>query len=369
MSVSFQNIVSALADFAPFSLQEDYDNSGLLTGHPATTVTGILITLDATESVIDEAIARHCNLVITHHPVIFGGLKQLNGNHWVERTIIKAIQHNIGILAAHTNLDNVADGVNGRIAERLGLNNVSVLRPMQGVLQKLVTFAPEQYAEQVRQAIFRAGGGSIGDYDNSSFNVHGTGTFRAGEGTQPFKGAVGVDHSESEVRIEVIFEKWKQHDILRALREAHPYEEVAYDIYPLLNTYRQIGAGLIGNLDTPCSEEAFLSHVRETMQTGIIRYSGGQGKLIERVAVCGGAGSFLLKDAIRAGADCFLTADLKYHDFFEAENRILFADIGHYESEQYTVELIRDIINQKIANFAPAFPVLIGHATNPVKYF
>ncbi|KRP09019.1 MAG: NGG1p interacting factor NIF3 [Sphingobacteriales bacterium BACL12 MAG-120802-bin5] len=369
MSLTFSAIQSALAAYAPFSLQEDYDNAGLLTGAPETPITGILITLDTTEAVIDEAIAKNCNLVVSHHPVIFGGLRQLNGKHWVERTVIKAIQHNIGILAAHTNLDNVIHGVNGRIAAQLGLDVSSVLRPMPGILHKLTTFVPEQYAEQVRQALFSAGGGAIGAYDNCSFNISGTGTFRPGPGTNPFTGEVGVEHSEKEVRIEIIFEKWKQAALLQALLEAHPYEEVAYDIYPLLNTSRDIGAGILGTLASPCSEHEFLQRVKERMKTGVIRHTAGSGKPVRKVAICGGAGSFLLQDAMRAGADCFLTADVKYHDFFEAENKILFADIGHYESEQYTAALIKDIINQKIANFAPAFPVYIGEGTNPVKYF
>ncbi|MBK7440195.1 MAG: Nif3-like dinuclear metal center hexameric protein [Bacteroidetes bacterium] len=363
--MTIQDIVSYLETIAPLSLQEGYDNAGLLTGNRKTEVTGALICLDSLESVIDEAITLNCNLVIAHHPIIFGGLKRLNGNNYIERTIIKAIKHDIAIYAIHTNLDNVRHGVNAKIAEKLGLISTRVLSPKQGILKKLVTFAPVANAGDVRFALFEAGGGHIGHYDHCSFSVEGTGTFRGDATTNPYVGTIGEDHFENEERIEVIFPSYLQSKLLAALIKVHPYEEVAYDIYSLDNKFQDVGAGLVGVYETPMEEMEFLQKLKQTMQCGAVRHTKLSGKPVRKVALCGGSGAFLLKDAIAAGADVYVSADFKYHEFFDADSRLVIADIGHYESEQYTIELISDLLMKKFATFAVHLSKI---NTNPINY-
>ncbi len=363
--MTIHDIVSYLETIAPLSLQEGYDNSGLLTGNRKAEVTGALICLDSLESVIDEAITLNCNLVIAHHPIVFGGLKRLNGNNYVERTIIKAIKHDIAIYAIHTNLDNVRHGVNAKIAEKLGLTGTRVLSPKPGLLKKLVTFAPVANAGDVRFALFEAGGGHIGHYDHCSFSVEGTGTFRGDATTNPYVGTKGEDHFENEERIEVIYPSYLQSKLLAALIKVHPYEEVAYDIYSLDNKFQDVGAGLIGVYETPVDEPEFLQKLKETMKCGAVRHTKMLGKPIRKVALCGGSGAFLLKDAIAANADVYVSADFKYHEFFDADSRIMIADIGHYESEQYTIELISDLLMKKFATFAVHLSKI---NTNPINY-
>lgn len=354
-----------LESFAPASLQESYDNSGLIVGDPNAKVTGVLVSLDCTEAIIDEAEANGCNVVVSHHPIVFGGLKRLTGKNYVERTVISAIRKGIAIYAIHTNLDNVRDGVNRKIAERLGLVNIRVLSPKAGLLRKLVTFSPEAHADQVRQALFNAGAGSIGGYDSCSFNSSGTGTFRAGEGTNPFVGDKGNLHREQEVRIEVLYEKWKESSVLTALKSSHPYEEVAFDLYSLENQHPEVGSGVLGEVPQPVGELEFLKNIKEKMLVGVVRHTALTGRTVKKVAICGGSGSFLLNDAKNAGADVFVTADYKYHQFFDAEGRLVIADIGHFESEQFTIELIHDLIVEKFATFAVR---LTRVNTNPVSY-
>lgn len=351
---------------APPFYQESFDNSGLITGHPDMQITGALICLDSTEAVIDEAISAGCNLVIAHHPIVFSGIKKLNGKNYVERTLIKAIRNDIAIYAIHTNLDNVRDGVNRKIADQLMLQNTRILAPRRGVLQKLVTYCPDDIAENVRTALFEAGAGAIGNYDECSFNIRGTGTFRGNDQSSPVVGVKGVRSQEPETRIEVIFESFRQSEVMKALRRAHTYEEIAYDIYNLDNQYNNVGSGLVGELSNAMDSGDFLKHVKSAMKTACIRYTAPPAKPIQRVAVCGGSGSFLLGEAIRAGADAFITADFKYHQFFDADGRILIADIGHYESEQFTKELIYDSLYGKFTTFALH---LSGLNTNPINYF
>jgi len=359
-------IVSYLESLAHPSLQEHYDNAGLILGQSNWECKGILCALDATEEVINEAIEKKLNLVIAHHPIIFGGLKKINGKNYVEKTVITAIKNDIAIYAIHTNLDNVIDGVNGKIAALLGLKNSSILSSKPNSLKKLFTFAPVDKANQVRDAIFKAGGGHIGNYSECSFNVDGTGTFKAGEGTDPYVGEKGKQHRENETKIEVIFPAWLEGKIVAAMRSAHPYEEVAYDIVNLSNTHQGIGSGIIGELEEGMDEISFLTHVKEIFATPVIKHTELTGKLVKKVAVCGGAGSFLVSAAMSAGADFYITADMKYHEFFDANGRMVVADIGHYESEQFTIDLLRDILGQKF----PTFAVLKTELnTNPVRYF
>jgi len=359
-------LIKHLEDYAPLNYQEDYDNSGLLIGEGGQEITAALVALDCTEAVLDEAIAKNCNLVITHHPVVFKGLKKLTGKNYVERVVLKAIRHNIALYAIHTNLDHMANGVNGVICKRLELQQARILSPKTGILRKLVTFCPVAQAAKVREALFAAGAGNIANYSDCSFNTAGTGTFKALENTDPFVGEQGIQHQEAEIRIETIFFGHQERQILLALLENHPYEEVAYDIYPIENKLDTVGAGMIGWLENEMETTEFLRFVKDRMKATVIRHTAATGKTIKKVAVCGGSGSFLLNNALAAGADAFITADFKYHEFFEADGKILVADIGHFESEQFTSDLLIDIIREKFPNFAIR---LTEHNTNPINYF
>ncbi|MEX8546859.1 MAG: Nif3-like dinuclear metal center hexameric protein [Mucilaginibacter sp.] len=363
--MKLNTLTAYLESLAPLNYQEDYDNSGLLIGHSDQEISQALISLDCTEAVVDEAIAYNCQLVISHHPIVFKGLKKFNGKTYVERVVEKAIKNSIAIYAIHTNLDHVATGVNKHIADRLGLINTRILSPKNNLLKKLITFVPVAQAEAVRAALFAAGAGKIGNYSEASFNTDGTGTYKAGENANPFTGELGKQHREPEVRIETIYPTNLENKILTALILAHPYEEVAYDLYPITNAFQEVGAGLIGELSSPQEEIDFLHFVKKVMKAEVIRHTVFTGKKVSKVAVCGGSGSFLLKQAIAAGADVFVTADFKYHEFFDAEGKLVVADIGHFETEQFTQELLAEIISEKFPTFAVRLTKI---NTNPVKY-
>ena len=364
--MKINEIILYLESLAHPSLQEHYDNAGLITGDAGWECSGIICTLDATEEVVKEAVEKKCNLIVAHHPIIFGGLKKINGKNYVEKAIITAIKNDIAIYAIHTNMDNVKEGVNGKMAKILGLKNVSILSPKENTLKKLFTFVPVDHAENVRQAIFNAGGGHIGHYSECSFNAEGTGTFKAGEGTNPFVGNVGLQHQEKEMKIEVIFPSFLENVIVTAMRKAHPYEEVAFDIVSLSNSDLLIGSGLIGDWPDGIEEKQFLLKLKDVFDVPVIRHTSLLNKKIKRVALCGGAGSFLIPKALEAGADAYITADIKYHEFFDANKRMIIADIGHYESEQFTMDLLIEILGQKF----PTFAVLkTAVKTNPVHYF
>lgn len=359
-------IINALQELAPPAYQENYDNASLLTGHPSWNCTGVLCTLDATEEVILEALGQGCNLVVAHHPIIFGGLKRINGDHYVEKSIITAIKNDIAIYAIHTNLDNIIDGVNGRMAELLQLKNCRALLPRPGTLRKLYTFVPQAQAEAVRDALFEAGAGQIGQYSHCSFSVGGQGSFKGGENTNPFAGTPGRLHLEAETRLELIFPAVNEGRVIAALLAAHPYEEVAYDIVKLENTHPGIGAGLLGRLENPMPETEFLALLKTVFGPAVIRHSPLGNRPVQTVALCGGAGSFLITNALRAKADVFVTADMKYHEFFEANGQMLIADIGHFESEQFTPDLLAGVLREKFPTFAVRKS---GVKTNPVNYF
>lgn len=364
--MKIKELTNYLERIAPLSYQESYDNAGLIVGNAEDEITKALISLDCTETVVDEAIAKGCDIIISHHPIVFKGLKKFNNRNYVERTVIKAIKNNIALYAIHTNLDNVVGGVSSKIADKLGLEAQAILSPKSGLLKKLIVYVPRTDVEPVRQALFDAGAGHIGNYDQCSYNSAGYGTFRPLDGTTPTIGEVGSQERVEETRIEVAYPSHLERSIVVALLSAHPYEEVAYDIMTLENTSRHIGSGIIGNLQTPLSEKDFLAYLKEKLKLNVIRYTQFLGKEISRVAVCGGAGGFLLEHAKRSGADVYVTADYKYHEFFDAEGQIIVADIGHFESEQFTQELLFDIIRKKFANFA----VLITETdTNPIKYY
>ena len=358
-------ITNHLEQIAPLYYQESYDNSGLITGNKEHKVKQALITLDCTEKIVEEAIAKKCELIIAHHPIVFKGLKKLNGKNYIERTIIKAIQNNIAIYAIHTNLDNVQNGVSKKICDKLRLAKCKVLAPKSDLLRKLVVFCPNTHAAKVRSAICNAGAGQIGDYDYCTFNSIGEGTFRGNENTKPFVGKQGVVHQETEIKFEAVFPSHLQGTILAAMYQEHPYEEVAYDIIPLHNIHQNIGSGMIGTLDKPMKSDEFLKFVKKQMQTDCIRHTKSVKKEVQKIAVCGGSGSFLLANAKQMQADVFITADFKYHEFFDAENNLIIADIGHYESEQFTKELIQDILKENFPKFATHLSEL---NTNPINY-
>ncbi|NWJ53274.1 MAG: Nif3-like dinuclear metal center hexameric protein [Bacteroidetes bacterium] len=364
--MKIHDIVKALELLAPLSLQEPYDNAGLLVGNKNQNCIGALITLDVTEIILDEAIAKKANLIISHHPLIFGGIKKVTLDTATERIVTKAIKNDIAIYAIHTNLDNSIEGVNAIICSKLQLVDCKILDPGKKQLRKLITYCPTSHTEKVREALFLAGAGQIGNYDSCSFNAEGIGTFKALAGANPFVGNIDQLHKEEETRIETIFPFYKEKQVINALFASHPYEEVAYDIYLLENNNPTTGAGMIGKLPHPITEIEFLKQLKETFFTGCIKHSQLTGKKIEKVAVCGGSGSFLSTKALHAGADAFVTGDIKYHDFFMPEGRILLADIGHYESEQYTKELLLN----HITKIFPTFAVLISeNNTNSVHYF
>jgi len=359
------DITEYLEEIAPIKLQESYDNSGLLIGSPDKTVSKVLVSLDITEDVLDEAINYKCDLIISHHPVIFNGIKKLTGQTAVERIVKGAIQNDIALYAMHTNLDNINTGVNNILCEKLGLTNLKILSPKKDLLCKLVTFCPVDDAEQVRNALFKAGAGHIGNYDNCSFNSEGTGSFRGSVHTDPYVGEKGKLHFEKELRIETIYPKYLEKRILKTLLKEHPYEEVAYDIYYLGNIFITVGAGMTGELFKGMSEMDFLAHVKNVTGSKCLRHSELTGHEIKRVAVCGGSGSFLIQDALREKVDMFITGDIKYHDFFLAEKKLVIVDVGHYESEQFVKELIYSKLIKKFSNFA----VLISEANiNSVNY-
>lgn len=363
MTVS--EITTILESFAPLAFQEDYDNSGLIVGNANMAVKGILLTVDVTPQVVAEALAKGLNLIIAHHPIIFKGLKRITGKNYVEQVVIDAIKNDIAIYAAHTNVDSVVGGVSFKMAELLGLRNTEVLSPFQGQLVKLVTFVPTEHADDVRRAIFSHGAGVIGNYDSCSFNIQGQGSFRAGDATNPFVGEKGKIHFEPEVRIETIVLRHKLNDVITAMVEAHPYEEVAYDIYPLDLPYKKAGLGVVGNLPQPMNTIDFIKHVKQLFRVPCVKYTNPLKDFISRVAICGGSAISLLNDAIAVNADVFITADVKYHQFFDAENRIVILDIGHFESEQFTVDIFYDLLSKKLSNFA----VLKSEVrTNPINY-
>ncbi len=364
--MKIQEVIQLLENTAPAMLQESYDNAGLLTGNAEWQCSGILVTLDATEEVIKEAIEKKCNLVVAHHPIIFSGLKKITGKNYVERTVITAIKNDIAIYAIHTNLDNVIAGVNGKMADLLGLKNRSILLSKKGLLKKLVVFVPEAHVEKIRGSIFVAGAGHIGNYSECSFNTPGNGTFNASMETNPYIGRQGQMHIEKEIRVEVVFQAWLEAGILKAMKETHPYEEIAYDIFEIENQLASVGSGLIGELESPLTEVEFLGLLKKVFQLQAVKHTSFTGKAVSKVALCGGAGSFLIKPAVASNADFFISSDIKYHEFFDAENRLVIADIGHYESEQYTISLLFDILKEKY----PTFAVLKTEInTNPVQYF
>jgi dinuclear metal center YbgI/SA1388 family protein len=362
--MKLKEIISLLETWAPSSYQEGYDNSGLLVGDGDMEITKALISLDCIESVVEEAIQENCNVVIAHHPILFGGIKQLNGSNYVERTIIKAIKNDIAIYAIHTNLDNISTGVNAMMAEKLSLINTQILVPKKQLLRKLATYIPPANFEPVSQAVFGAGAGHIGNYSQCGFSVIGSGTFMGNENSNPAIGKPGQLEKLDETKFEVIFPLHLERKIIHALKESHPYEEVAFEIYTIENEFAQVGSGMIGDLPAEMELDDFLKLVKKQFQLQTLKYTD-YGNPIRRVALCGGSGSFLRSDATRHGADVFLSSDFKYHEWFDADRKLSYIDIGHYESEQFTKELIFNYLKKNALSLQSQISRV---ETNPVKY-
>jgi dinuclear metal center YbgI/SA1388 family protein len=359
------NIIEHLESVAPIHYQESYDNAGLIVGDKTREISAALITLDVTEEVIDEAILTGCGLIISHHPLIFKGIRRITGSNEVERCLIKAIQNNIAIFSAHTNLDSITGGVNSMICKKLGLTSCRILSPAKNQLLKLITYVPDDHLDTVRSALFSAGAGVIGNYDQCSYSVSGAGTFRGNDESNPFVGLKGELHTEKEYRLETILPRHLSGSVVAALSGSHPYEEVAYDLVPLENEFPTVGAGMIGELTEPVDESSFLMTIKQIFGCKMIKHTALLDRKISTVAVCGGSGSFLISTAMAEGADIFITADIKYHDFFDAGKKIILADIGHYESEQFTKEVLKEIVSKKFPTFALR---LSDVKTNPVSY-
>ncbi|MBZ5859248.1 Nif3-like dinuclear metal center hexameric protein [Flavihumibacter profundi] len=364
--MQISQIIQELERFAPGSYQESYDNAGLLCGEAIWQCSGVVVALDATEAVIEEAVMKGCNLVVAHHPIVFSGLKKITGKNYVEKTLIRAIKNNVAIFAIHTNLDNVMEGVNGKIASLLGLVNQAVLLPKAGMLKKMYCFVPDGHLDAVRDALFAAGGGQIGQYSECSFEAQGRGTFKPGEGTMPFSGTYGVRHNASEIRLELIYPAYLETALVRALKQSHPYEEVAFDLVQLTNEHPRVGSGICGNLPEEMAENDFLELLKSIFKVPVVKHSPLLGRPVKKVALCGGAGSFMVSRALQLKVDAYITADMKYHEYFDANGSLLIADVGHFESEQFTVDLLYDILAKKFPTFA-VFKT--GVLTNPVNYY
>lgn len=365
MAYTVRDLVNYLETVAPPAYQESYDNAQLITGNPDTEVMGVLCTLDATEEVVAEAVSLGCNVIVAHHPIVFKGLKSLTGKNYVERTVIAAIRQDIAIYAIHTNLDHVRHGVNKKIADKIGLSHTRILQPKKQILSKLTTFVPHEQADAVLAALFEAGAGKIGEYAGCSFLTTGTGTYTPSAAANPHLGEREKPHREPETRIEVLLPSYLERKVLAALRKAHPYEEVAYFLHQLENENQEVGAGMLGELSGPVEEMEFLQSLKNAMELKVIKHTALSGKPIKKVALCGGAGIFLLQAAKRAGADIFITADVKYHEFFDAENQLIVCDIGHYESEIFTKELLKELLSQNFPNIALYLSKVV---TNPITY-
>ncbi|MEZ5045424.1 MAG: Nif3-like dinuclear metal center hexameric protein [Chitinophagaceae bacterium] len=364
--IILHDILKHLEHRAPLAYQESYDNSGLLIGSKDMLIKAAMLCLDCTEAVIDEAIQKKCNLILSHHPLIFSGIKKINGTNEVERTIIKAIKHDIAIVAMHTNLDNVINGVNAKIASKLNLKQTQILQATASTHKKLITFVPSTHIEQVKKALFQAGAGHIGNYSECGFESQGLGSYKPLEGSSPFKGSKNKIHHEEEIKFETIYPTYLELSILKALQSSHPYEEVAYDLISLSNQQPTLGAGMIGYLQKPMDVKTFLAFVKKSLKTNTIKYTKSAIKQIEKIAICGGSGSFLIQQALKQDADAFISADFKYHQFFESEQKLMILDIGHYESEQFTQEIFYELLSEKFPNFAIHFTQV---NTNPINYY
>jgi dinuclear metal center YbgI/SA1388 family protein len=364
ISMQIREICQQMEAWAPLAWQESYDNSGLLVGDSSAGVKGILISLDCTEEVVEEAIKKGCNLIISHHPIVFSGLKRITGANYVERTVIKAIQNNIVLYACHTNLDHAPKGVSYHLAAKLGITG-QVMKPLRDALKALQYYVPASHEQVLRDALHAAGGGNIGEYSSCSFAQEGLGRFQPSTMANPHTGSADILSEVQEVKVEMIFPAHLESSILNALTSAHPYEEVAYSIYSLDNTWNEVGSGFVGSLEKPLTPAEFLTFVKNRLGIDALKHTALPSRPISKVAVCGGAGSFLIKEAVKQGCDAYITSDIKYHEFFDAENQCLLVDVGHYESEVMIIDAIHDYLSKKFSTFA----VLLKSETNTNPVF
>lgn len=367
---TLNDIIAPIEAAAPRAWQENWDNAGwqVCPADPKTAeCTGALLTLDITEAVVGEAAREGFNLIVSHHPLLFKGLKRITGSTPQERNVTEAIRHGIAIYSAHTNMDSAPGGVNFRLAEMLGLTNIEVLIPREGDLVKLVFYTPAAEADRVRQAVLEAGAGHIGNYDSCSYNNEGFGTFRAvSDACRPYVGSIGEMHREPEVRTETVVPRYLLSRVIDTLIKAHPYEEPAYDIIPLELPNRGAGLGCVGDLSEALPTAAFLQRIATTLNLPYLRHSEIATGTVRRVAVCGGSGAEFIPSAIAAGAQLYLTADLKYHDFQRGGETITLVDGGHFETEHQLMDVFYELISKKIPNFAVR---RAATPSNAVSYF
>ena len=364
--MKIKEFIKHFEQIIPIKQAEDFDNVGLLCGNPDRKISGVLVAHDALESVIDEAVEKNFNMVLCFHPIIFSGLKSITGKNYVERAVLKALENKVAIYAIHTAFDNDYFGVNYKICEVLGLKNQNILMPKQNQLKKLEVYVPVESAENLKNAFFEAGAGNIGFYDECSFSINGNGTFRPLEGSNPVTGNHNERENANEVLLSVIFEDYKKNQILFAMKQNHPYEEVAYQLISLENENQYTGLGRFGDLENEMEESDFLKFVKEKFNLNVIRYNSLPHKKIKRVGVLGGSGASGIKSAMSAKCDAYLTGDVKYHDFFSGEDKMLICDIGHFESEQFVTQQLFEILSEKFTTFAVA---KTSQKTNPVNYF
>lgn len=371
MMTTIQTIASALENWAPASTAESYDNVGLLLGDPSKVITRGLIALDLTPAVVAEAIELKAELIVTHHPPIFKPIRAVTTTDFVGSMLLQLAEQGIAVYASHTNLDSARGGVSFELAERLGLRSNRFLSPASGSVQKLVTYVPVENVDEVRTALAAAGAGRIGAYEHCSFSSSGTGTFRGGKGTNPSIGDAGNLETVDEIRLEMEVERSRVSRVINTLKQAHPYEEVAFDVFDSVKPSTQTGLGVIGSLPKPEGLFDFLERVRIALNCESLRFTGSSDEQIQTVAVCGGSGGSLIGDAIRAGADAFVTADLTYHRFFEVLNpngltRMALVDAGHYETEAFAEELLAS----RLSRIAPDVRwEATGYKTSPIGYY
>jgi dinuclear metal center YbgI/SA1388 family protein len=363
--IRIREIVRHLEQVAPLAYQDDYDNAGLVVGDASAAVTGVLICLDVTEALLLEAKTKKCNLIIAHHPIIFRSIRQLTGKNHLERCIIYAVRNNIAVYTLHTNFDNVARGVNLQIAQALGLGNLSILLPKPGTLSQLTAFVPRAFIDSALHALHAAGAGYLSDYAHCDLAITRIGSPKPTSTANPHLGIAEESEKGKERKIEVVFPKHLEKPVLRALRASCPHEEVAYYLHDIRNTDARVGAGMIGELSASLSSRAFLEYLKAKMNLAYLRHTELIDRPIKCVAVCGGSGSFLIEEAILKQADALVTADVKYHDFFKAENQILVVDAGHYESEIGTKKLIHTLLSEKFTSIAM---LQCETVTNPIHY-
>lgn len=336
MSVKCQVIMDAMDELAPRHLAESWDNVGLLVGNPAQTINKILITLDVTKAVVEQAIIDGVDLIISHHPLIFKSITTVRTDLPQGQILSSLLKSNIGVYAAHTNLDIAIGGVNDVLADALDLCGVQPLAlSSTEKLCKLVVFVPQTHVETVEEAIMAAGAGHIGNYSHCSFKTDGIGTFLPLESSNPFKGNINQLERLKESRLETIMPEKISKSVIKAMLKAHPYEEVAYDIYQLMNSGPKMGLGRIGKLVTPMLLVDFANQVKAALGISSVNVVGSCTRLVKKVAVCGGAGASLLHKAAFAGADVLVTGDVKYHEGQEAAAiGMAMIDAGHFATEQ-----------------------------------